>query len=220
VSTEVAPPEAPVYAPAIKLGPVSTVDRWVDESVAAHLRGRAAADRVFYAASALGDHGIIWLILAVLRGLRADGSWRATVRAAAAVGIESLLVNGPVKWVFRRQRPPPGNSRPHPLRAPRTSSFPSGHATAAFFGAALLREDDPVWPLYYALAVIVAASRVHVRIHHASDVIGGVVTGIALGELVRRLVPLDPQPMDQDGPVPTGDGKCGMTGSEAALNVP
>jgi membrane-associated phospholipid phosphatase len=55
----------------------------------------------------------------------------------------------------------------------------------------LLRDDDALWPLYYAAATIVAASRVHVRIHHASDVAGGIVLGIALGELARRLVPLD-----------------------------
>jgi membrane-associated phospholipid phosphatase len=38
--------------------------------------------------------------------------------------------------------------------------------------------------------VIVAASRVHVKIHHASDVIGGIALGIALGELARHLVPV------------------------------
>jgi undecaprenyl-diphosphatase len=80
--------------------------------------------------------------------------------------------------------------RPLRLRQPLTSSFPSGHATAAFFGAALLRDGDPLWPLYYAVAVIVAASRVHVKIHHASDVIAGAALGAGLGELTRRLVPV------------------------------
>jgi undecaprenyl-diphosphatase len=47
-----------------------------------------------------------------------------------------------------------------------------------------------LWPLYYAIAVVVAASRVHVRIHHASDVIGGAAIGILLGELTRLLVPV------------------------------
>ena len=80
--------------------------------------------------------------------------------------------------------------RPLRLRKPLTSSFPSGHATAAFFGAALLRDDDPWWPLYYGIAVVVAASRVHVKIHHASDVVGGIALGIALGEVTRRVVPV------------------------------
>jgi len=163
------------------------VDRWFED----HLRGRHAADAVMYTATALGDHGIIWLALAVVQaGRRRQGWRRPLLRASAGLGIESALVNGPVKWMFRRTRPVHEGPRPHHLRQPRTSSFPSGHATAAFFGAALLRDDDPLWPLYYAIAVVVAASRVHVRIHHASDVIGGAAIGILLGELTRLLVPV------------------------------
>jgi undecaprenyl-diphosphatase len=101
------------------------------------------------------------------------------------------VVNGPVKWMFRRSRPTHDAARPLHLRTPRTSSFPSGHATAAFFGATLLGDGDPLAPLYYAIAVVVATSRLHVRIHHASDVVGGAVIGLALGVLVRHLVPLE-----------------------------
>ena len=39
--------------------------------------------------------------------------------------------------------------------------------------------------------MIVAASRVHVRIHYASDVIGGIAIGALLGELARKLVPVE-----------------------------
>jgi undecaprenyl-diphosphatase len=144
-----------------------------------------------YTASALGDHGIIWLSLALLQAGRSRKDWpRPLFRAAAGLGIESALVNGPVKWMFRRTRPVHHGPRPRPLRQPRTSSFPSGHATAAYFGAALLRDDDPLWPLYYVIALVVAASRVHVRIHHASDVLGGIAIGVVLGELARQLVPV------------------------------
>ena len=165
------------------------VDGWFED----HLRGRPAADRVMYAASALGDHGIIWLLLAgaqAARRARSGKPWkRRLIATAAALGAESALVNGPVKWIFRRTRPVHDGPRPHILRRPRTSSFPSGHATAGFFAAAVLGDDDPLRPVYYAAAVVVAASRVHVRIHHASDVIGGVLIGTGLGELGRRIVP-------------------------------
>ena len=195
-----------VYAPAVKLGPVSTFDRWVDERFAARLRDFPVADRVFYAASALGDHGLIWLILAVVRGLRSDSSeLHPTVRAMAAVGIESMLVNGPIKWVFRRQRPPSGAANRLPLRQPRTSSFPSGHATSAFCAATLLSDGDPALrPLYYGLAVIVAWSRIHVRVHYASDVIGGVIIGVALGQIIKRLVPLPPASSGESPSPPSG----------------
>jgi undecaprenyl-diphosphatase len=48
-------------------------------------------------------------------------------------------------------------------------------------------------PLYYGLAAIVATSRVHVKVHHASDVVAGAVIGIAYAEVVRRLWPVPPR---------------------------
>jgi undecaprenyl-diphosphatase len=163
-------------------------DDWFERCV----RHRKVADVVMYAASAVGDHGILWLGLAALQAARMRRGWRRRfVRAAAGLGVESALVNGPVKLLFRRTRPLHTGPRPLHLRQPRTSSFPSGHASAAFFGAAVLRDGDPWWPLYYLLAVIVAASRLHVRIHHASDVIGGALIGAALGEAARHLFPLE-----------------------------
>ncbi len=167
------------------------IDQWFE----GHLRDHSGVDAVMYSASALGDHGLIWLALAAAqarRDAKAGETWkRPLARAAVGLGLESALVNGPVKWLFRRSRPVHQGPRPRHLRQPRTSSFPSGHATAAFFGAALLRDRDDLWPLYYAIAVVVAASRLHVKIHHGSDVIGGVLLGIALGELARYLVPID-----------------------------
>ncbi|MFP5376008.1 MAG: phosphatase PAP2 family protein [Acidimicrobiia bacterium] len=157
-------------------------------------RGNPVADRLFYGASSVADHSLVWLILGALRGLRSEHDWAAAVRVGTGVFAESALVNVGVKSLFRRTRPPWDVERPLPLRRPRTSSFPSGHATAAFTAAALLADDDPLWPLYYALAVVVSASRVHVRIHHASDVLGGVAIGAVLGRLGRRLAPLPPRP--------------------------
>jgi undecaprenyl-diphosphatase len=164
-------------------------DTTIDDFFEAHLRGRPAVDVVMYAASALGDHSVIWLALAAIRGLRSGQGWRPLLRAGALLGAESVLVNGLVKLAFRRQRPETAEERPLPLRMPLTSSFPSGHASAAFLSAALLR-DVPGGPLYYVLAVIVASSRVHVRIHHPSDVVAGAALGAILGEVARAAFPL------------------------------
>ena len=69
------------------------------------------------------------------------------------------------------------------MRRPLTSSFPSGHASAAAFTAVLLtgwdgRRSAPLW---WALAIVVATSRAYVRIHHASDVVAGMAVGAVLG---------------------------------------
>lgn len=171
---------------------VAAFDEQVD-SLFDRLRGNRVADRVFYTASALGDFGLIWVVFALLRALRSGArNEKAALRAIIATGIESLLVNVVLKSFVRRHRPPRRGDHPLPLRQPLSSSFPSGHATAAFCGATLLADGgDPLAPLYYATAAVVAASRVYVRIHHASDVLGGVVVGSALGLIGRRIVPLD-----------------------------
>jgi undecaprenyl-diphosphatase len=73
-----------------------------------------------------------------------------------------------------------------------TSSFPSGHATSAFCAATLLADGDPhLAPLYYGAATVVALSRIHVKIHHASDVVGGVAIGVFLGQIGKRIAPLE-----------------------------
>jgi undecaprenyl-diphosphatase len=170
---------------------VARFDEVVDGYFEDHLRGKPAIDRLMYSASAAGDHSMIWLALAALQGPVSGAGWRPLLRAGALLGAESVLVNGVVKLGFRRQRPEVTEPRPLPVRTPRTSSFPSGHASAAFFAAALLRSDAS-WPIYYTLATIVASSRVHVRMHHASDVIAGAALGAALGEIARAVFPLLP----------------------------
>ena len=156
------------------------------------LRGKPIADRLFYTASALGDFGLLWLALGLVRILRGrPGDTRAGLRAVVATGLESVLVNVGVKSLFRRRRPRPMAAHPLPFRQPITSSFPSGHATAAFCAASLLAEGQERAPVYYALATVVALSRVHTKIHHASDVVGGIAIGVMLGRLGRRIAPLN-----------------------------
>ena len=154
------------------------------------LRGHPVADQIFYAASQLGDFSLLWHLLGVTRSLVPDGGIREATRLSAALAVESVLVNGAVKSLFRRDRPAHGDDRPPPLRQPLTSSFPSGHASAAFMAATLLAERTRMKPLWYALAGVVAASRVHTRIHHASDVVAGAALGLALGRVVRKTLRL------------------------------
>ena len=113
------------------------------EDIFAPLRGNPIADRVFYTASALGDFGLLWLALGLVRILRGrPGDTRAGLRAVIATGIESVVVNAGMKSLFRRRRPRPMEAHPLPFRQPLTSSFPSGHATAAFCAATLLAEGE------------------------------------------------------------------------------
>ncbi len=119
------------------------------------------------------------------RRLVADG-----LRISLLLGAESLVVNQGVKRLFRRERPTMAGDDRFPVRQPMTSSFPSGHASSAFFAARLLTARSPRGQiLWYGLAVVVALSRPFVRIHHASDIIGGALLGTALAGLARAALP-------------------------------
>ncbi|MGH9226111.1 MAG: phosphatase PAP2 family protein [Acidimicrobiales bacterium] len=170
---------------------VDRLDVAIEAAVERH-RGHPVVDRAFYAASELGDFSLIWLLLASARSLRGGRHEKAALRVAMAAPAESLFVNWFVKSFFRRTRPPWDIVRPHRIRRPTSSSFPSGHASAAAMHTVLLSEGDQLWPLYVVVAGIVASSRVYVKIHHPSDVLAGASLGLALGLLGRRVMPLPP----------------------------
>ena len=173
------------------VGRIHRLDERVDAAWGRALRGRPWVDRTYYLASELGDFSLIWQIVGAAQGLRSDRDADATVRLGVVLLAESLLVNQGVKRLVRRPRPLHEAIRPHALRTPRTSSFPSGHASSAFTAAGVLSAHDPTLrPLYYAVAAVVATSRVHVQIHHASDVIAGAALGAVFARIAVRAWPL------------------------------
>jgi undecaprenyl-diphosphatase len=160
------------------------VDRAFDQ-----IRGQKTIDRLFYEASELGDFSLIWYIVGGTQALRAPDPVADLIRTSSILGFESMTVNQGVKRLFQRERPIHEHDRPHRLRTPLTSSFPSGHASAAFTAAVILSDGRRGKPFYYGLALVVAASRIHVRIHHASDVVAGAAVGYVIGHLARRVWP-------------------------------
>lgn len=140
---------------------------------------------VLGACTAFGTYSTGWFAVALL-GLALDRSW-TLLTFTAGIGLEFALVNGPIKSVIGRPRPPPRSyhlSRPAWLSTPRTSSFPSGHASASAFNAVIWSVIDP---RAGAAAAVVAIgnciSRVAFGYHHASDVVGGLVVGSVLATI-------------------------------------
>jgi undecaprenyl-diphosphatase len=161
------------------------VDKWLE-------RHRSPAlDRVFYSLSSAADHGMLWHAVGVAQAVRTRRPSFA-LRFSAALGVESAITNGAVKSLFRRVRPREhfehDDPLPYRMRRPITSSFPSGHAATAFMCAAVLGKGRSTAPAWFALAALVAGSRVYVRMHHASDVVAGAALGLALAPAARRFV--------------------------------
>jgi undecaprenyl-diphosphatase len=67
-------------------------------------------------------------------------------------------------------------------------SFPSSHAVNIFAGAFFMSQPfRRLGPVFYAIAAIVAYSRVYIGIHYPLDVIGGAAIGVLIAWPMRRL---------------------------------
>jgi membrane-associated phospholipid phosphatase len=159
-------------------------------------RHRPAIQGFFSLLSRAGEFSLVWHSIIWLRAIGSTDRAKEAVAFSLMLGIESLIVNQGLKRIFRRQRPTTGGDDRFNVRTPVTSSFPSGHASSAFFAATLLSlilaDTGSTWLPWsialYVLAVLVALSRVMVRLHHLSDIVGGAVVGVVLGVLAGPLV--------------------------------
>jgi len=176
------------------------VDAWM-----APLRRYPQLNTAAAVISNLADYGAVWALIAGSKSMRPGPRRRRAVRALAFSGFSSLGVNTAVKAAVGRQRPATGGGPPNgsaggtgeqgaqhrsrlPVRDPSSTSFPSGHTLAAFCTALVLPETGGEMAAAVTFAAAVALSRVHLRAHHASDVVGGAVIGICIGACARRVV--------------------------------
>lgn len=154
------------------------------------LRNHKISNTLFGVASTVGDFSIIWHVIGFLYAIGSMHRLQQAVALSIALGCESIIVNQGVKRLFRRERPTTSGDDRFDLRTPSTSSFPSGHASSATVAAIILVTFTGMpWAiLWVAIAIIVAMSRVVVRIHHMSDIVGGVITGAVLGAIIAPII--------------------------------
>ncbi len=137
--------------------------------------------------SGLANRSKLWLgVTAALFALGGPSGRRAAATGLAAVGINSAVVNLPIKLARRRKRPDreaAGVPAERHVPMPTSTSFPSGHAASAYAFAGAVAGSIPLLgaPLR-GLATAVAYSRVHTGVHYPGDVIVGSVIGATIGE--------------------------------------
>jgi decaprenylphosphoryl-5-phosphoribose phosphatase len=158
----------------------------VDERILRWARTRGhtpAAERAAARFSRIGQHGAVWLALGAA-GWALDPSQRARWARASGVVAGTFVLNTAVKLVVGRRRPElPG--LPALTSTPTQLSFPSAHASTSFAGAgAYTRLGLPAPPLY-ALAALLAASRLYLGVHYPSDIIAGALLGTTTAAVAR-----------------------------------
>jgi len=137
--------------------------------------------------------GASYTLVPLVAGYYGYGVWRdhAKAREIGVLGTESILdsliVAGVLKEVFRRNRPDDQN--PGDFWGGGTS-FPSGHAIQMWSIASLVAHEYKHQPVVgvvaYSLASLVSASRIAAQKHFASDIFVGGTMGWFIGRYVYQ----------------------------------
>lgn len=133
-----------------------------------------------------GSYGQLWLIIAALLLI-----FKATRRAGISVLIAYLAVYllGQIilKQLISRPRPCQIDQAFALLVArPSSSSFPSTHSAWAFGAAtAIFMRHRKLGSAAYAVAALIAFSRLYMFLHFPTDVLFGAAMGMALGVLAN-----------------------------------
>lgn len=154
------------------------------------LRNNKFSIALFGFASTVGDFSVVWHVIGLVRAIGSFTRMQEALTLSIALGVESLIVNQGIKRIFRRERPTTSGDERFDVRTPSTSSFPSGHASSATFAAIILTSFTgmPLVILWCIIALVVALSRVVVRIHHLTDIVGGIITGAVLGSIAVPII--------------------------------
>lgn len=141
--------------------------------------------------SFLGDGGIFLIVLSIIFML-----FKKTRRYGAAIllsiGIGALITNLWLKpWICRPRPYTNEGSIFHELwlvmgqHSESDKSFPSGHTTAAFSAmtAVFLVGNRRISWTAFIFGILMGISRIYLAVHYASDVLGGIVVGLAAGSI-------------------------------------
>jgi YegS/Rv2252/BmrU family lipid kinase len=171
-------------------------------------RERGVVDTGLKRLSDSANRSVLWFAIAaaiaILGGRRGR---RAALRGLISIAITSTLVNLPLKYLARRDRPPMRRGdRPLPVSLPGSFSFPSGHSASAFaFATGVAIEEPRLLAPILPVAAGVAYSRVHLRVHYPLDVLAGATIGTVMGLASEPVVRVVRQWWDSMVPVPEAE---------------
>ena len=136
-----------------------------------------------------GSYGQLWLIIAALL-LIFKGTRRAGISVVIAYMAVYLLGQIILKQLISRPRPCQIDQAFALLVArPSSSSFPSTHSAWAFGAAtAIFMRHRKLGLAAYAVAALIAFSRLYMFLHFPTDVLFGAAMGMALGVLAHWIM--------------------------------
>lgn len=139
-------------------------------------------DLLMPAITALGNSGLIWIILAGVLILMPKYR-KIGVAVLTGLVLEVICCNLVLKPLVARIRPCDVNTAVQLLVArPDDFSFPSGHTGASFAAvSALFVSRSRLWIPSLVFAVLIAFSRLYLYVHYPTDILAGMILGAMTG---------------------------------------
>lgn len=146
------------------------------------------ADLLMVGLSVIGRGGAVWIAIGLVLVALDRRRLRGVAAAIGALVLALVMVDLVIKPLVGRARPFETAAVTRVIdRRPLTASFPSGHAATAVAGAMTLSRLWPAGrPVLWALAMLIALSRIYVGVHYPLDVIGGAALGAACAWTLLR----------------------------------
>ena len=169
-------------------GLIESLDLSVLMFIQEHLRIPALTP-VWLFITHLADHGLFWIILGIIL-LIPKKTRLIGFLSLCSLGLGFLATNLWLKNAVARIRPYETYSQLILLvEKEKDFSFPSGHTCVSFAGAGIyFRMMKKPWGLLLLiLAVLIAFSRLYVAVHYPSDVLGGLLIGLAASFIVYHI---------------------------------
>jgi undecaprenyl-diphosphatase len=172
-----------------RLKPLDAIDATLFIEVN-HLPHPKLLDRLISSFSWFMTGGHAWILFIAASALFDKHRAIRACRLLPALYLATYTVEIPIKRYFRRRRPFISIVRAIVVgRKPGSYSFPSGHSAAAFAGATLLQASYPrARSVLFAIALLVAFSRVYLGAHYPGDVVSGSLAGAGLAKAYRTLL--------------------------------
>lgn len=147
-----------------------------------------ALDFIFKFVSWTGNKGAIWIVSSLIL-CAFPKTRKAGICSMISLILCLIIGNGILKPLFSRTRPYDFDTTirtiiPHL----KDGSFPSGHTLAAFaFSYVTCSFFVRLKPYLYGYSALMGFSRIYLCVHYPTDVIAGVVLGIAFGVLACKI---------------------------------